>query len=227
MRLSPDAALPCLSHQRLTQRMRQHLCKMMMTMPAHPLPSQVAQHSYMSWILPGQQVRECCKPDLLKSLSFDAAVLWRQVLLPSTITSFSTATTLCSAISVAGVSLAGELSIPAESPLLQAEASAATYSSSRLSSQSLSPVPQTPPDASTLLEAALSPNMAVDTMAFYGALHQLHAESSLTAGRVTIMSALTTAAQASLVVPRVSMLGRVQLLCSDFVNVLSMSQLVP
>ncbi|DBB17227.1 TPA: hypothetical protein ACH3X3_014285 [Trebouxia sp. C0006] len=83
--------------------------------------------------------------------------------------------------SITGVSLAGELSIPAESPVLQAEASAATYSSSRLSSHSLSPVPQTPPDASTLLEAALSPNMAVDTMAFYGALHQLHAESSLTA----------------------------------------------
>lgn len=133
----------------------------------------------------------------------------------------------CIAITIAGVSLAGDLSIPAESPVLQAEASAATCSSSRLSSQSLSPVPQTPPDASTLLEAALSPNMAVDTMAFYGALHQLHAESSLTAGRVTIKSALTTAAQASLVVPRVSMLGRVQLLCSDFVNVLSMSQLVP
>ncbi|DBA75241.1 hypothetical protein WJX77_008108 [Trebouxia sp. C0004] len=84
--------------------------------------------------------------------------------------------------SITGVSLAGDLSIPAESPVLQAEASAATYSSSRLSSQSLSPVPQTLPDASTLLDAALSPNMAVDTMAFYGALHQLHAESSLTAG---------------------------------------------
>ncbi len=68
---------------------------------------------------------------------------------------------------------------------------------------------QTPPDASTLLEAALSPNMAADTMAFYGALHQLHAESSLTAGRVTIMSALTTAAQASLLVPMVFMLGSI------------------
>jgi len=115
----------------------------------------------------------------------------------------------CSAMTVAGVSLAGELSIPAESPVLQAEASAATYSSSRLSSQSLSPVPQTPPDASTLLEAALSPNMAVDTMAFYGALHQLHAESSLTAGRVAISSALVTAAQACLLVPMVFMLGSI------------------
>ncbi|KAA6423975.1 MAG: hypothetical protein FRX49_05934 [Trebouxia sp. A1-2] len=84
--------------------------------------------------------------------------------------------------SITGVSLTGDLSIPAESPVLQAEASAATYSSSRLSSQSVSPVPVTPPDASALLEAALSPDMAVDTMAFYGALHQLHAESSLTAG---------------------------------------------
>lgn len=115
----------------------------------------------------------------------------------------------CTAITIAGVSLAGELSIPAESPVLQAEVSAATYSSSRLSSQSLSPVPQTPPDASTLLEAALSPNMAVDTMAFYGALHQLHAESSLTTGRVTIMSALTKAAQASLLVPTPFMLGSI------------------
>jgi len=51
--------------------------------------------------------------------------------------------------------------------------------------------------------------MAADTMAFYGALHQLHAESSLTAGRVTIMSALTTAAQASLLVPMVFMLGSI------------------
>ena len=120
-------------------------------------------------------------------------------------------------ITAVGVSLMGDLSIPAESPVLQAEASAATYSSSRLSSHSLSPVPQTPPDASTLLEAALSPNMAHDTTAFYGALHQLHAESSLTAGRVTIISDPTTAAQASLMVPRVFMLSSVQLLCSDVV----------
>ena len=133
-------------------------------------------------------------------------------MLPSTIFLFSTVTksaSHCIATTIAGVSLAGELSIPAESPVLQAEASAATYSSSRLSSQSLSPVRQTPPDASTLLEAALSPNMAADTMAFYGALHQLHAESSLTAGRVTIMSALTTAAQASVLVPMVFMLGSI------------------
>ena len=133
----------------------------------------------------------------------------------------------CTSTTVAGVSLTGDLSIPAESPVLQAEASAATYSSSRLSSQSVSPVPVTPPDASALLEAALSPDMAVDTMAFYGALHQLHAESSLTAGRVAVMSALTTSARASLAAPWVFTLGSVQLLCSDAVNVSLMSQLVP
>ncbi len=155
---------------------------------------------------PGQQVKECCKPDLLKSLSGGTCCCQAQsycsALLQNPAPHYI-------AITIAGVSLAGELSIPAESPVLQAEASAATYSSSRLSSHSLSPVPQTPPDASTLLEAALSPNMAVATMAFYGALHQLHAESSLTAGRVAISSALVTAAQACLLVPMVFMLGSI------------------
>ena len=51
--------------------------------------------------------------------------------------------------------------------------------------------------------------MAADTMAFYGALHQLRAESSLTAGKVTVKSALTTAAQAAFLVPTVFMLGSI------------------
>ena len=83
-----------------------------------------------------------------------------------------------------GVSLAGDLSIPAESAFLQAEASAATYSSSRLSSRSHSPLPQTPPDSSMLLEAALSPELGVDTIPHYGALHQLHAGSSFGSGNM-------------------------------------------
>lgn len=83
----------------------------------------------------------------------------------------------------AGVSLAGDLSIPAESPPLLAEASAATYSSSMLSSHSPSPGPHTPPDASTLLEAALSPDLGAGGTPYYGALHHLHAESSLNSGR--------------------------------------------
>ena len=75
----------------------------------------------------------------------------------------------------AGVSLAGDVSIPAESPALQAEASATT-------SHSPSPLPQNPPDSSALLEAALSPELGTDSIPHFGCLHHLHAASNLISG---------------------------------------------
>lgn len=84
----------------------------------------------------------------------------------------------CSTVrTVAGVSLAGDVSIPAESPGLQLEASATTSSS-----PSPSPLSHTPPVASTLLEAALSPEMGTDSTPHYGSLHHLHTASSFDSG---------------------------------------------
>lgn len=78
---------------------------------------------------------------------------------------------------VAGVSLAGDVSIPAESPGLQIEASATTSSS-----PSPSLLSHTPRVSSTLLEAALSPGTGTDCTPRYGSLHHLHAASSFDSG---------------------------------------------
>ncbi|KAL3143439.1 hypothetical protein ABBQ38_002256 [Trebouxia sp. C0009 RCD-2024] len=80
--------------------------------------------------------------------------------------------------SITGVSLAGDVILSAESPGLQAEASATTSSS-----QSPSLLCQTPSVSPTLLEAALSPEpSAAGSTPDYGCLHRLHAASSFLSG---------------------------------------------
>lgn len=80
---------------------------------------------------------------------------------------------------IAGISLAGDISIPAESPGLQAEASAASSSS-----PSPRPLSHMPPVSSALLEAALSPGPKADSTSRYGSLHHLHAVSSFDSGMI-------------------------------------------
>lgn len=88
---------------------------------------------------------------------------------------------------VAGVSLAGDIAIPAESPSLQVEASTTTSSS-----QLPDPLCQTPSVSSILLEAALSPEPgAASSTPQYGALHHLHAASSFESGTTLSASQLS------------------------------------
>lgn len=90
--------------------------------------------------------------------------------------------------------MAGDVILSAESPGLQAEASATTSSS-----QSPSLLCQTPSVSPTLLEAALSPEpSAAGSTPDYGCLHRLHAASSFLSGRTGLASSVCISCSSSL-----------------------------